>query len=83
MTFVNVVDHLYDTEFLEKLFKKEINITPIQFSELLNNELSWVFSVWKLRKMYSYHFKEAGFGDACLKRQDLDKIRKSRKNQRQ
>ena len=27
-SFLNVVDHVYGTDFLEKLFQDEINITP-------------------------------------------------------
>ena len=81
-SFLNVVDHIYGTDFLEKLFQNEINITPKHFNDKFETDLSWIFSISKVRKCYFNHFDLAGFGDLKLNKNDLERIKNYRARNR-
>ena len=83
--FKNAIDHIYDGQFLERLFGPINVIKQAQFLEAFNSgmfetrvNLNWIFNLTKVRKMYQKTIFE-GLGDIELENNQIGQIQMERK----
>ena len=83
--FKNAIDHIYDGQFLERLFGPINVIKQAQFLEAFNAgmfetrvNLNWIFNLTKVRKMYQKTIFE-GLGDIELENNQIGQIQMERK----